>query len=65
MSDDPKSEFEKGASEKETGLFRELLALLKNNKKWWLLPILIALALLGVIVILGATKAAPFIYTLF
>jgi hypothetical protein len=65
MSNDPKSEFEKGAEEKEVSIFREVYDLLRKNKKWWLVPILVALALVGVIVILGATKAAPFIYTLF
>jgi hypothetical protein len=34
------------------------------NKKWWLIPIIVVLALLGLLVFLGNT-AAPFIYPLF
>ena len=65
MNDEQKSEFEEGASEREIGILQEVFDLLRHNKKWWLVPILVALALVGVIVILGTTKAAPFIYTLF
>jgi len=38
---------------------------LLQNKKWWLLPILFVLLLLGALVFLGGSGAAPFIYTLF
>jgi hypothetical protein len=65
MGEEPQNEFEKAAADKPTGLGRELLDLLRHNKKWWLLPILIALAVIGVLVVLGTTGAAPFIYTLF
>lgn len=43
----------------------EFTAFLKENKKWWLAPILIAILGLGLLVLLGGTAAAPFIYTLF
>jgi hypothetical protein len=36
-----------------------------ENKMWWLTPILVVFGLLGVLLVLGATGAAPFIYTLF
>jgi len=39
---------------------------LKSNKKWWLLPIIIFLVLLGALIVLAEGSAiAPFIYTLF
>jgi hypothetical protein len=38
---------------------------LKVRKKWWLLPIVLMLLLTGVLIALGQTAAAPFIYTLF
>lgn len=57
--------FEAGAQEQSTNIVSELLQFLKHNKKWWLLPILIVLALVGLLVVLGGTAAAPFIYTLF
>lgn len=69
MSENKKNEkaaaFEAGAQEESTNIVAELLQFLDHNKKWWLLPILIVLALVGVLVVLGGTAAAPFIYTLF
>ena len=44
----------------------ELWAFLRARKKFWLLPILLCMALLGVLIVLGQGSAlAPFIYTLF
>ena len=43
----------------------DLIAFMAENSKWWLMPILIVLGLLGVLLIFGATGAAPFIYVLF
>lgn len=59
------SDFAAEAAGKGGGLVSELFDFLKTNKKWWLLPILVVLALVGVLVILGGSVAAPFIYTLF
>jgi uncharacterized protein DUF5989 len=59
------SEFEQLESEAKIGFFREYWQFLKESKKWWLLPILIVFLLLGILVILGGSGAAPFIYTLF
>ena len=59
------SEFEREAKSRRGGLTSELWGFLKHNKKWWLLPILVVLLLFGLLVILGGTGAAPFIYTLF
>lgn len=62
---DPQNDLEKLAHQKRTGIVRELIAFLADNKKWWLAPILVCVLLLGLLVILGGTAAAPFIYTLF
>lgn len=43
----------------------EFLAFLSENKKWWLLPLLLVLGALAGLAFLGGTAAAPFIYTLF
>ena len=44
----------------------ELWAFLRARKKFWLLPILLCMALLGVLIVLSHGSAlAPFIYTLF
>jgi hypothetical protein len=53
------------ASEKRESLVGEFWGFLKQNKKWWLLPILAVMLLLGLLVFLGGSGAAPFIYTLF
>jgi hypothetical protein len=37
----------------------------RHKKKWWMLPIIGLLLMLGAIMVLGGTAAAPFIYTLF
>ena len=53
------------AEQQPVGLIREFWDFLKHNKKWWLTPIILVLLLFGVLLILGGTAAAPFIYTLF
>jgi len=57
--------FRQAAGRPRTGLLREVIQFLAHNKKWWLVPILVALLLLGLLVILGGTGLAPFIYTVF
>jgi uncharacterized membrane protein YjdF len=47
-------------------LVRELWAFLRQRKKFWLMPIIIMMLVLGALLILAQTSAlAPFIYTLF
>ena len=53
------------ASEK-LGIVGELWAFMRVRKKWWLGPIVVMLALLGLLVVFtSGTAVAPFIYTLF
>jgi hypothetical protein len=63
----PASEFEKAAegADPEESLLAEFWGFLGQNKKWWLLPVLAVLLLMGVLFALSTTAAAPFIYTLF
>ena len=66
MNETPRNEFEKAAVEQDQqSLLSEFLSFLAHNKKWWMLPILIVLLLLGVLIFLSNTAAAPFIYNLF
>ena len=45
---------------------KDLWNYLKDRKKFWLLPIIIILILLGVIIVFSAGSSfAPFIYTIF
>lgn len=48
------------------GLLKEFWEFLKVRKRYWLLPIVLILMLLGAIIVLSESSAvAPFIYTLF
>jgi len=45
---------------------KELWAFMKVRKKFWLLPVMLIMLLLGVLIVLGeGSVVAPFIYTLF
>jgi hypothetical protein len=47
-------------------LLKDLWAFMRERKKFWLLPIVIVLVLLGGLLIIAQGSAiAPFIYTLF
>jgi hypothetical protein len=46
-------------------LAAELWQFLRTEKRWFLVPIVLVLSLLGALLALGGTGAAPFIYTLF
>jgi len=49
--------FAEQAAGGQVGLLREFWHFLCHNKKWWLLPILIILLLLGVMIALTANSA--------
>jgi hypothetical protein len=44
----------------------ELLSFLVQNKRWWALPVVFVVLLMGILLILAQSSViAPFIYTLF
>jgi hypothetical protein len=48
------------------GIVREIWEFLRERKKYWLLPLVLLLLLMGLLVVLTAGSAlAPFIYTVF
>jgi len=57
--------FEELSQDKQLGLATEFLMFIKENKIWWMLPIILVLGMVGVLAFLTTTGAAPFIYTLF
>jgi hypothetical protein len=59
------NDFASEAKQSRSGLVSEFFEFLRDNKKWWLAPIIISVLALGALVLLGGTAAAPFIYTLF
>ena len=45
---------------------KEFMEFVKVRKKFWLMPIIIVLALFGILIVLSQGSAiAPFIYTIF
>ena len=47
-------------------LFKEFWLFLRERKKFWLVPIIVALALVGSLLVFAQGSAvAPFIYTIF
>ena len=51
--------------ENKAGLLSEFWSFLKQNKKWWLIPMLLVILLFAGLAIFSSSPAAPFIYTLF
>lgn len=49
----------------ELSLAAEFWLFLKENKAWWLVPMILMVLLLGAVLLMGSGPAAPFIYTLF
>lgn len=48
------------------GTIMELFHFFGHGKRWWLLPMVVALTLFGVLLVLAsATPLGPFIYALF
>ena len=61
----PTTELESAGDGEQMTLVQEFIVFVKENKKWWLIPILLVLGGTGLLVMLGSTGAAPFVYTLF
>ena len=50
---------------KRHGLIPDFWEYLMENKKWWILPIIIGILLIMLLVAVGTPALLPFIYTLF
>lgn len=46
------------------GLLREMFQFARENKAWWIIPVVIVLLLAGLIIV-GVTAVSPFVYSLF
>ena len=64
QADDPER-FADLASRRPPTFLQEVWHLLVTHRAWILVPIITAIVILGVLVMLTSTGAAPFIYTLF
>jgi hypothetical protein len=59
------SRFADQLTAERASVLREFIDFLRHNKKWWMLPILLVFLVFGLLMLLGGSAAAPFIYTLF
>ena len=66
-SSDPQKQdqFEYLADEPQMSLVKEFGLFLRDNKKWWLTPILLVLVLATLLATLTATGVSPWIYSTF
>lgn len=64
-SSQPPTELESLNQQQQPGLMQEFWLFIREEKKWWLTPIVLVLLLVGTLVALTQTGAAPFIYALF
>ena len=60
-----KSSFAQQADQASPGIVQEFGHFLRENKKWWLIPIFIAVGLIAALVALSSSAIAPLIYPLF
>jgi hypothetical protein len=50
----------------QAGITRELWSYMRVRKKWWLLPIIVVMLLVGMLLVFAqGSVLAPFIYTVF
>ena len=60
-----RTDFAQQAEQASPGIVMEFVQFLSENKKWWLIPILLAVGMIAVLVALSSTAVAPLIYPLF
>ena len=67
MSHDPTSAEARAreAARRANSFVSEFLYLLRRTKKWWTIPVVLVLLVLGALFVLSSSAAAPLIYTLF
>ena len=63
-SSDAGEQFARQAAQAPPGLLREYWYFLCHNKKWYMIPTMILLLLLGLLVALSASGLMPFIYAI-
>ena len=61
----PGAEFAKLATKRRGALLSDTWFLLRTNKKYWMLPLIVLMLAFGTLVLLSNTAFAPLIYTLF
>ena len=65
LSPDRDDDLEQLVKQPRPSVLAEFWGFLKHNKKWWMLPLLVMFLILGILILLGGTAVAPFLYPLF
>ena len=60
-----KQDFASQAEESSRGTVGELIDFMRDNKKWWMTPILVVVLIFMVLLVLAGSGAAPLLYALF
>ncbi len=63
--DSSADDFARHAETPQPNIVSEMLSWMRYNKKWWLLPIVSILLLVGLLVVVSGSAIAPFIYAIF
>ena len=63
-SSDTNDQFARQAEQAPPGLLREYWHFLRYSKKWYMIPTIVLLLLLGLLVALSASGLMPFIYAI-
>lgn len=61
---DANEQFARQAEQAPPGLLSEYWHFLRHSKKWYMIPIIVLLLLLGLLVALSASGLMPFIYAI-
>ncbi len=67
-SDDPQFDHEafvRGGERKRASLAGEAVHMVRTTRKWWLLPLILLLVVLGLFLLITSTGVGPLIYTIF
>ena len=63
--DRQRTTFEEAAQKRRSTFLGEFWRFLRENRKWWLVPIILTLLLVAVLVVVAGSGAGPLMYTLF
>jgi hypothetical protein len=63
--DRQRASFEKAAQRRSSTFVGEFWRFLRENRKWWLVPIILTLLLVAALVVVAGSGAGPLVYTLF
>jgi hypothetical protein len=58
-------ELRRQAEQASPGIVAEFVDFILHNKKWWLIPIIVVLLVLGLLVVIGGSGLSWVMYTLF